>query len=122
MERAIVEQMQRGQGSVEPIMGKEQATARAATREFLNPTQKNAIEEILTTKVRIHGLQGLAGTGKTTTLELIREGAGKSGYLVEGFAPTSRAAGQLRDAKIDDSTLQGFLAKHQANKPEKKQL
>ncbi len=122
MERAIVEQMQREQGSIEPIMGKEQATAQAATREFLNPTQKNAIEEILTTKDRIHGLQGLAGTGKTTTLESIREGAEKSGYLVEGFAPTSRAAGQLRDAKIDAGTLQGFLAKHQATDPEKKHL
>ena len=48
MERAIVAHMQRGQGSVEPIMAREQATAQAATREFLNPTQKNAIEEILT--------------------------------------------------------------------------
>ena len=122
MERAIVEHMQRGRDSVQPIMAKEQATAQAGTREFLNPTQKNAIEEILTTKDRIHGLQGLAGTGKTTTLESIREGAEKSGYLVEGFAPTSRAAGQLRDAKIDAGTLQGFLAKHQANDPEKKHL
>ena len=122
MERAIVADMQRGQNSVEPIMDKHQAATQAATREFLNPTQKNAIEEILTTKDRIHGLQGLAGTGKTTTLESIREGAEKSGYLVEGFAPTSRAAGQLRDAKIEAGTLQGFLAKHQANDPQAKHL
>jgi ATP-dependent exoDNAse (exonuclease V) alpha subunit len=53
----------------------------------------------------------LAGSGKTTTLEAIREGAERNGYAVEGFAPTSRAAGQLRDAGIQADTLQGFLAR-----------
>jgi conjugative relaxase-like TrwC/TraI family protein len=122
MERAIIGHMQQGQDSVQPVMPKEQAAAQAATRDFLNPTQKAAIEEILTSRDRIHGLQGLAGTGKTTTLESIREGAEKSGFLVEGFAPTSRAAGQLRDAKIDAGTLQSFLAKHQDNNPTEKHL
>lgn len=71
------------------------------------------IEEVLTTRDRIHGLQGLAGTGKTTTLEAIREGAEKGGYAVEGFAPTARAAGQLRDAGVNASTLQSFLVRGQ---------
>ena len=31
--------------------------------------------------------------------------------MVEGFAPTSRAAHQLRDAGITADTLQGFLAR-----------
>ena len=52
-----------------------------------------------------HSLQGLAGTGKTATLESIREGAEKSGFIVEGFAPTSRAARQLGGVKIDAGTL-----------------
>jgi len=43
-------------------------------------------------------------------LESIREGAEQSGYVVEGFAPTSRAAKQLRDAGIRADTLQRFLA------------
>jgi len=62
---------------------------------------------------RIHGLQGLAGTGKTTTLQSIREGAEACGYLVEGFAPTSKAAGQLCEAGIQATTLQSFLARGQ---------
>jgi hypothetical protein len=41
----------------------------------------------------------------------IREGAEKSGYAVEGFAPTSRAAAQLREAGIEAGTLQSFLAR-----------
>jgi hypothetical protein len=89
----------------------ENAADHARTREFLNPAQQRVIEEVLTSHDRIHGLQGLAGSGKTATLETIREGAERNGYAVEGFAPTSRAAGQLRDAGIQADTLQGFLAR-----------
>lgn len=53
----------------------------------------------------------MAGAGKTTTLRVIREGAELGGYAVEGLAPTSRAARQLRDAGISADTLQGFLAR-----------
>jgi conjugative relaxase-like TrwC/TraI family protein len=110
-ERETVGHMQRGLNTVEPIMTKETATAHAATHEFLNPAQRRAIEEVLTSHDRVHGLQGLAGTGKTTTLEAIREGAERNGFAVEGFAPTSRAAAQLRDAGISAETLQSFLAR-----------
>ena len=110
-ELATIKHMQQGQSTVEPIMRQEDAAAHARTREFLNPAQQRAIEEVLTSQDRIHGLQGLAGSGKTTTLEAIREGAERNGYAVEGFAPTSRAAGQLRDAGIQADTLQGFLAR-----------
>jgi ATP-dependent exoDNAse (exonuclease V) alpha subunit len=95
-------------------MEREQAAAQAASREKFNATQRTVVEEVLTSKDRIHGLQGLAGTGKTTALEVIREGAEKGGYAVEGFAPTSRAAGQLRDAGISATTLQSFLARGQS--------
>lgn len=37
---------------------------------------------------------------KTTTFETINECAERNGYAVEGFAPTSKADGQLRDAMI----------------------
>jgi ATP-dependent exoDNAse (exonuclease V) alpha subunit len=53
------------------------------------------------------------GTFKTTTLESVRQGAEQNGYVVEGFAPTSRVARQLRDAGIAADTLQGFLARSQ---------
>src|SRR5665213_3080001 len=110
-ELATIGHMQRGQNAVEPILPKEQAAAHANTRELLNPAQRRAIEEVLTSHDRVHGLQGLAGSGKTTALETIREGAERNGYAVEGFAPTSRAAAQLREAGISADTLQGFLVR-----------
>ena len=62
------------------------------------------------------GATTLMTTFKTTVLATIREGAEASGYIVEGFAPTSKAAGQLREAGIDATTLQSFLARGQ-NRP-----
>lgn len=102
-----------GRNSVEPIMTAEPARDQANARSFLNDSQRRVIEEVLNSADRVHGIQGLAGTGKTTTLQSIREGAESSGYVVEGFAPTSKAAAQLRHAGIDATTLQSFLARGQ---------
>jgi conjugative relaxase-like TrwC/TraI family protein len=110
-ERANVLHVMSGQNTVQPLMNREQAAAQAATRTFLNDAQRTVITDVLTSADRIHGVQGLAGTGKTTVLASIREGAEKSGYKVEGFAPTSRAAGQLREEGIEATTLQSFLAR-----------
>ena len=112
-ERANIRYVLEGRNAVEPIMSAERAREQANTRSFLNDSQRRVIEEVLTSSDRIHGLQGLAGTGKTTTLQTIREGAEASGYVVEGFAPTSKAAGQLREAGIEATTLQSFLARGQ---------
>ncbi len=110
-ERANVRHVLAGQNTVEPMMSQEQAAAQAGTRKFLNEAQRGVITDVLTSRDRIHGVQGLAGTGKTTVLAVIREGAEKNGYKVEGFAPTSRAAGQLREEGIEATTLQSFLAR-----------
>ncbi len=110
-ERATVEHMQRGQNTVPPIMSEQRAASHAAAIEFLNPAQRRAIEEILTSRDQIHGLEGLAGVGKTTTLAAVREAAQHNGYTVAGFAPTARAAHQLREAAgISADTLQAYLA------------
>lgn len=114
-ERANINHVLQGRNAVEPIMTAEQARDQANTRGFLNSSQRRVIEEILSSSDRVHGLQGLAGAGKTTALETIREGAEAKGYRIEGFAPTSRASAQLRDAGIDATTLQSFLARSSQN-------
>jgi conjugative relaxase-like TrwC/TraI family protein len=110
-ERANIRYVLEGRNAVKPMMSAERAREQAGTRSFLNDSQRRVIEQVLNSADRIHGLQGLAGTGKTTTLQTIREGAEVSGYKVEGFAPSSKAAGQLRQAGIDATTLQSFLAR-----------
>jgi conjugative relaxase-like TrwC/TraI family protein len=110
-EKKIVQTVLDGQGRAPQLMSIQQAIPLSEANPQLNRAQRNAIEKVLTSNDRIQGLQGVAGAGKTTTLASIRRGAEQNGYTVEGFAPTSRAARQLRHAGIEADTLQGFLAR-----------
>ena len=118
-ERDILRQMQQGQGRAEQIMSIQAAVAHTQKQQHLSAGQKAAAEEILTSRDVVQGLEGKAGVGKTTLLNSIREAAEQRGYVVEGFAPTSRAANQLRDAGISADTLQGFLARVRLPHPER---
>jgi conjugative relaxase-like TrwC/TraI family protein len=118
-EAEVLRRMQQGQGHAEPIMTIQDAVKHTQQNEILNTAQRRAAEEILTSRDTVQGLQGFAGTGKTVSLRTVREAAEQRGYLVEGFAPTSRAAHQLRDAGISADTLQGFLAHTKQPTPER---
>jgi conjugative relaxase-like TrwC/TraI family protein len=110
-EKEILRRMQQGQGRAEQIMSIQSAVAHTQKQQHLNVGQRTAAEEILTSRDVVQGLEGRAGVGKTTLLKSVGEAAEKRGYVVEGFAPTSRAANQLRDAGISADTLQGFLVR-----------
>lgn len=110
-EKEIIRSVRDGQGRAPQLLPVEKAIPLTDAHERLNETQRKAIEQILTSRDQIQGLQGSAGSGKTTTLAAIRQGAEQSEYIVEGFAPTSRAAHQLREAGVNADTLQGFLAR-----------
>ena len=110
-ERDVLYVMREGQGQAPQITSIQQAVAHTDTHTHLNPGQRRAIEEVLVSRDRVHGLQGWAGVGKSATLTVIREAAEQNSYAVEGFAPTSRAARQLREAGLSADTLQGFLAR-----------
>jgi conjugative relaxase-like TrwC/TraI family protein len=110
-EREIVQNVMGGQGRTAQIMTEREATGLVEARSQLNRAQHLAIQQVLTSRDQVQGLQGVAGAGKTTTLSTIRHGGEQRGYRVEGFAPTSRAAHQLREAGISANTLQAFLAR-----------
>lgn len=109
-ENEIVQKVLDGQNRVAQIASIESAVPLTESRPHFNKAQKRVVEEVLTSRDRVQGLQGRAGSGKTSVLATIREGAEKNGYIVEGFAPTSRAAKQLRDVGIKADTLQRFIA------------
>jgi conjugative relaxase-like TrwC/TraI family protein len=107
-----------GQGQQPSVIGAERAkqivdTAAERQQLKLNDNQRAAVEEILTSRDQIIGLQGGAGTGKTTALSVLREVAEKAGYEVRGFAPTTRAAQQLAESGIQTETLQKFIRRRQ---------
>jgi conjugative relaxase-like TrwC/TraI family protein len=110
-EHEIIRRVREGQNLMEPVLPRAQAIAVADQHPQLNQAQKSVVEDVLSSPDRIQGIQGFAGSGKTTTLTVIRSAAERQGYQVEGFAPTSRAARQLNEAGIEAGTLQGFLVR-----------
>jgi conjugative relaxase-like TrwC/TraI family protein len=117
-EREVVRQMRHGQNQVEPVMSRQSAILAVDQRSHLNNGQKAVIEDVLSSRDRVQGIQGVAGAGKTAALEVIRCAAEAKGYQVEGLAPTSRAAKQLEQVGVHSGSLQGFLARPQNTETE----
>ncbi len=90
-EREMIDAVNRGQGSFEPL-GK--------GREFiasdrLRPEQKKAVEFILGIRDRAVAISGAAGTGKTATLKELRRGLVEAGRKIVAVAPTMSAVAEL---------------------------
>jgi conjugative relaxase-like TrwC/TraI family protein len=113
-EHQVLDQMRRGQGRVEPLVPERELPRVDSQWRHLNESQRRAVEQVLSSQDRVMGIQGIAGTGKTTSLNAIRQTAEDRGYTVRGLAPTSRAARQLEEAGIPARTLQHYLLQSQA--------
>ncbi|RBB31869.1 hypothetical protein DPV79_40125 [Burkholderia reimsis] len=78
----------------------------------LKDEQRDAARSILTGRDQFSGVQGAAGTGKTTMLEFVREAAESQGWTVQGFSTGAAQADKLQaDAGIESSTTASFLGK-----------
>jgi len=110
-EHEIVNRVLDGRNRVKPLLSRTQAISLADRNLQLNRTQRNVVEDVLSLPDRVQGIQGFAGSGKTTALSVIRGAAESQGFQVEGLAPTSRAARQLTEAGVEGGTLQAFLAR-----------
>ena len=109
-EREVVRRMKEGRGRTEAIVPAD-AVEQKLEGTTLTAGQQAALRLILGEGDSIVGVQGYAGTGKTTMLREVVELAGPG--AVVGLAPSSSAARTLgREAGIATRTLQGFLARH----------
>jgi len=110
-EQEIVRRVREGQNHLAPVTTRAEAIQVADRHPHFNHAQKGVVEDVLSSPDRVQGIQGWAGSGKTSVLSSIRSAIEVQGYEVQGFAPTSRAARQLREAGVEAGTLQGFLAR-----------
>ncbi|HBA55355.1 MAG TPA: hypothetical protein DCZ04_13115, partial [Syntrophorhabdus aromaticivorans] len=82
--------------------------------DYLTADQKKALEHILTSQDRVIGIQGDAGTGKTSMLHAAREELERKGYIVRGMTFTGKASKELQTgAGVESQTLHSFLPKAQ---------
>jgi conjugative relaxase-like TrwC/TraI family protein len=80
--------------------------------------QKKAVEHLTRRGGGLRSLEGLAGTGKTTTLDVARSILEKGGYKIIGAATSGKAARELHEgAKIESVTIAklDFMMKPSAN-------
>lgn len=86
-------------------------TAQSAERGrtiSLSPDQREAAAHAMGPG-RIKVVAGMAGAGKTFSMEAVARGHEHDGFRVSGLAPTGRAAAQLSAAKIPTQTIDKYL-------------
>ena len=110
-ERETIALMRGGQGRGQAPMRSWQVQGHL-NKGPLTAGQKAAVTLILSAKDRVVGVQGYAGSGKTTMLDRARTLAEKKGYRMMGLAPSASAVQTLAsEAGIESETLQRFLAR-----------
>ncbi len=103
---ALRAERDRGQAQAVPV-----AVEVSLLESGLTEGQKEAVRTILLSRDRIVGVQGHAGSGKTTMLRTVKDLLG--GRTILGLAPSASAARVLaREAGIPSRTLQWFLTRH----------
>ena len=111
-ERETVAAMRAGERRGKAPMRSWQA-AGYLSRGPLTAGQKEAVKLVLSGSDRTVGVQGYAGTGKTTMLRRARTLAEKKGWRMTGLAPSASAVQTLAsEAGIPTETLQRFLARN----------
>jgi conjugative relaxase-like TrwC/TraI family protein len=117
-EQRLIRAMELERDDHAPII--ELAEARATLeRAPLTVGQASAAELILSTRDWIIGVQGYAGTGKTTALATVRSLAQEAGYEVRGFAPSAAAASVLeKEAGIPSQTVASHVVDYALSESE----
>jgi ATP-dependent exoDNAse (exonuclease V) alpha subunit len=121
-ERELIDRMKMGQGARGVLAD---GNVRQETMEqhlHLSVSQRYAVDTVLTSRDQMMALECVAGAGKTTSLAAVREAAERSGYEIEGLAPTSRATQKLAEAGIETQTLQRHLARGKQSDDGQKRL
>ena len=115
VERDTAQRLEAGRGDHSAVMS--ERAFHAALHRFeaekgfqLSPEQRDAARMILTGSDRFAGVQGLAGTGKTTVLAFIREAAEASGWKVTGHSNgAEQAATMERESGIASTTTAAHI-------------
>ena len=111
-ERRMLATMRAGRGKALSLADMETPEAQRALSR-LTAGQRDAVRLVLLSRDTVVGVQGHAGTGKTTMLKTAASVLGGRGRRIVGLAPSSAAVRVLsREAGIEVRTLQWFLLRY----------
>ena len=97
---------------VESIANAEERAAGKREVKTREGEQGEAVHHILTSNDKYIGVNGLAGTGKTTMMERLKRIADEKGIVIKGVCFTGKAADGLQlDSGIESTTIHSFLNK-----------
>lgn len=109
-ESGMLARAQRLSGAPVPGLPRPLVSDTIASHPELGAEQRSALLQLTTAAGRLHVLSGMAGTGKTHLLAVVRECYEKAGYEVTGAAFSARAARGMQDgAGIPSRTLHSLL-------------
>ncbi len=107
IEQDTIARMKLGQNSVEPIFA---GVNLRNSKDFAdNPKRLEVLEGFLKTRDQVTGMNGAAGSAKSTSIKIIADHAIAQGFTVQGLAPTGTAAAALSEKGVRSETLQRHL-------------
>ncbi|MGA2926151.1 MAG: AAA family ATPase [Solirubrobacteraceae bacterium] len=97
-ERQLVDHARAGRGQNAAVLNPDQVKETLGRLpRALSGEQQQAVRAIATGGHRVDTVEALAGTGKTTSANALREVYERAGYRVVGAAPTGRAVRELKE-------------------------
>ena len=101
LEKSIIANIEQGHKKLTPMV-----SAPLNLPTALTQGQKDAVALVLTTQDQFVGVNGVAGSGKTTMMQTLKSLAEANGYQLVGIAPTHKAVQMLNDSMNQNSFLE----------------
>ncbi|MFC4347082.1 MobF family relaxase [Kordiimonas lipolytica] len=112
LEASLLDHEKDGRSKIAPVYS-ELEISRAVRDVALDRDQLQAVAQVLASSSRVVGIQGYAGTGKTTLLSAVLRLAAQKRQRLIALAPSTQAAKLLQaETQIPANTVQFFLTKY----------